>query len=166
MSYTNNPATNPIDALRLEVGDIDSEYPLLDDSAYSYYITKFPSNFRQQWMAAAQAILFTLSRWTRERTGQIEVYGSEAYKQYADALQMKLKNPSLNGVNPVCYFGGVEVTDKLENFTNPDITDQPHYRGQSDGMVDSFFKRKLYTDGTVEEQTEYPLTKDRFEIDE
>jgi len=119
--YTGDPINNPIDALRLQVGDTDNEELWLTDNDYSYYIQAYPNRIRQQALAASQAILFKLSRRTRERAGQIEVYSGDAYRNYADALIMMVKDPAFSSVNPISYFGGIIAQDFIDAKYNPDL---------------------------------------------
>ena len=37
MSFTNDPL-NPIDRIRITIGDIDEEYPLVEDHWYGWYL--------------------------------------------------------------------------------------------------------------------------------
>ena len=39
--YTNDPFNNLIDALRLEFGDIDPDFPRISNEAYDYYISNY-----------------------------------------------------------------------------------------------------------------------------
>jgi hypothetical protein len=129
--YTGDPLNNPIDALRLQVGDTDNEEIWLTDNDYSYYISVHPANVRQQALAASQAILFKLSRRTRERAGQIEVYAGDAYRNYADALIMMVKDPAFSSVNPLSYFGGMYIQDVIDNNLDVDTIPAVFYRGQN-----------------------------------
>lgn len=133
--YTGNPATNPIDALRLRVGDTDEDDVWLTDNDYQYYLGTIPT-FKQQVLASSQAILFKLARYTRERAGQIEVYGSDVYKNYADALVRLIKDPAFNGVYPMSYFGGIVKQDVYDNIENQDIIQTEFYTGQNQPKLD------------------------------
>ena len=145
--YTGNPLINPIDALRLEVGDTDCKDVWLDDNDYKYFLANNVGDRKGCIHAAASAILFKLARYTRERVGQVEVYGAEAYKNYADALERKAKSLYFGRVNPISFFGGVYRDDMVANATDPAIVDQPFYRGQSDGEADFLTKRDyVYTE--------------------
>ena len=153
--YTNDPLNNPVDAVRLEVGDTDEFEIWLTDNDYLYYLTQYDGNIRKCTTAAASAILFKLARRTRERAGQIDVYGAEAYRNYADALDRKLKDFNLNNVNPISYFGGINRELTSDNFQNPNLIDQPFYRGQQNGKPDWYGKREVLLEGDVEEPLEW-----------
>ena len=87
MAYTNSPSTSAIDRLRLNVGDIYS-VEILDDATYTYYYTKNEQNERRATREIFTVLLFALSRYTRERAGDIEVYGSDYFRNYLDAVKL------------------------------------------------------------------------------
>lgn len=137
MSFTNSPASNVIDRLRLMVGDTSlPPFEYLDDGTYTYLLTKHSDNEMAAAREAATYILFQLARSARERAGDIEVYGSEYFKNYKDALEKFLNGG--NGVYDAAmpYFGGISVedfrnnlydTDALKPFdvVTVDLTDKP-----------------------------------------
>lgn len=120
MPYTHDPANNPIDRIRLNVGDIWDDFEMLADSDYQYFLDAANGNENRATMDAARAILFKLTRLTRERTGDIEVYGSEWFKNYMAALQLILKDPNISISIAVPYAGGISRQDMLDNRLNPD----------------------------------------------
>lgn len=137
MAYTGNPNTSPIDEIRLRLGDIDDEFPIMGDSEYQYFITKFPpvspnTISNQAILGAAQSLLFYTSRYTRERAGMIEVYGAEAFQNYLAALKLLLANPSqMLNINAIPFFGGLSRIDSINNRANPDLVNAPFYRGET-----------------------------------
>lgn len=120
MPYAGNPATNPIDAVRLNVGDTWPDFEMLADSDYQYFLDKNEGNINRATIDAARAILFKLTRMVRERTGDIEVYGSEWFKNYRDALLEIINNPGLSISLAMPYAGGISRTDMCQNKANPD----------------------------------------------
>lgn len=132
MPYTGSPATVPRDAVRLLVGDTYADIELLIDAEYNYYLTKNASNINRTAVDAAWAITFKLARWTRERTGDIEVYGSEWAKNYRSALLEFVRNPgsSLNQAMP--YAGGISKSVMKANDTNSDNVRPVPYQGMGD----------------------------------
>ena len=132
MAYTGNPSTNPVDELRLLLGDLDPDFPWMEDSEYQYFLDKNPTSVRAALVGAGQSILFALTHNVRERTGQIEVYGSEAFNNYRAALKDLLSNPSgaLN-INPIPFFGGISRISVAINKADGDVIPSPFYRGQT-----------------------------------
>ena len=115
MPYTGNPATNVIDRIRLSVGDTWEDMEMLSDADYQYFLDSAAGNERRAMLDAVRAILFKLTRLTRERTGDIEVYGSEWFKNYRDALNLILKDPNISVSVAMPYAGGIDMEDMLNN---------------------------------------------------
>lgn len=134
MPYTGNPATSATDRVRLLVGDIWDDYQILQDSDYQFWLDKYDGNETRSALDAARAILFKLARLTRERTGDIEVYGSEWFKDYRAALQDMLKNPDLSINIAMPYAGGISKSDMASNDANCDNVIRDVYIGSTSGM--------------------------------
>lgn len=132
MAYTSSPSTNPIDEIRLRLGDIDPDFPLMGDEEYQYFLDKNPDDLTSVLLGAAQSLLFYISRYTRERTGMIEVYGSEAFNNYLAAYKLLLKNPlgALN-LSPIPYFGGISRAELAASRVDPDALNPAFYRGET-----------------------------------
>lgn len=120
MPYTGNPATNPIDRIRLAVGDIWDDIEMLTDADYQYFLDRNDGNENRATMDAIKAILFKLARMTRERTGDIEVYGGEWFDHYYKMLLLLLKDPNASISLAVPYAGGISKTDMYLNDANCD----------------------------------------------
>ena len=120
MPYTGSPSTNPIDRLRLNVGDIWADTEWLHDEDYQYFLDKNNGNENRATLDAARSLLFVLTRFTRERTGDIEVYGAEIFNNYFKALQLILKNPDIAISAAIPYAGGISKLDMLDNVLNVD----------------------------------------------
>lgn len=120
MSYTGSPSTNPIDALRLKVGDYITPEWLTDD-IYQYYLDKNLGNEDKAALEAARVILFRLSREVREKSYYLEIYSSDMFEQYRKALEMFVLNPSSDSVSLMLgaltpYAGGISKTDILNSI--------------------------------------------------
>lgn len=134
MPYTNNPASNPLDRVRLIVGDIWDDMEMLHDEDYRYFLCKYNGNENRAGMDAARAILFKISRNARQRTGDIEVYGGEWFKNYRDALKLILTNPDIAVSIAVPYAGGISKGDMEQNDCDADNVRQEVYIGFSKGV--------------------------------
>lgn len=147
MPYTGNPATNPIDEVRLHVGDIWSDMEMLADSDYQYFLDKYEGNIRRATLDAARSILFKLARLSRERTGDIEVYGAEWFKNYQAALTEVLRNPELALSIAMPYAGGISKSDMAQNDANCDNVVRDVYIGFTEGvkLYDQKNPRDSYT---------------------
>lgn len=136
MAYTNDPANSPTDAVRLLVGDIYPDIEMLQDTEYQYFLDKYDGNVNRSAVDAARSIMFVLSRWTRERTGDIEVYGSEWAKNYRQALLEFVKNPNLSIYNAMPYAGGISKSDMVANDLNTDNVRTFAFIGMSEDESD------------------------------
>lgn len=128
---TFDPINNPIDALRLEFGDLDEYNYILTDQSYQYFILKYPESPRMVLKSVGSAILAKFAKeGYRQRVGQEEAYLGDRYKNYLDFLKQKASNPLLSGIVPAVFVGGVlrDSTKFLEE--NPEYIDSMFYRGQ------------------------------------
>lgn len=137
MPYSGNPLNVPTDELRLITGDIWDDMEYLTDNDYAYFLSRNNGNVRRSGLDAMRAILFKLSRGARERAGDIEVYGSEYFKNYLAALTLIIKNPDITLSIAMPYAGGISKGDMLANDLNPDSPTRSIYIGFAD-------HRKLY----------------------
>ena len=120
-----------IDRVRLRLGDTTCPY-ILDDQTIDYYITKNSNNENRTYRELLTVVLFSLSRLTRERAGDVEVYGSEYFRQYYDAVKLALSNPELNYIVAVPYASGISRNDMATNQQDTDSVDKPFYIGFTD----------------------------------
>ena len=120
-----------IDRVRLRLGDTTCPY-ILDDQTIDYYITKNSNNENQAYKELLTVMLFSLSRLTRERVGDVEVYGSEYFRQYYDAVKLALSNPELNYIVAMPFAGGISRSDMATNQQDVDSVDKPFYNGFTD----------------------------------
>jgi len=143
MAYTNSPATSVTDRLRLNVGDIYS-VEILDDATYTYYYTKNEQNERRATREIFTVLLFALSRYTRERAGDIEVYGSDYFRNYLDAVKLAITNPSIDSITAIPFAGGISRSDMATRANDPDAVQKPFYMGYTDGTP--FYEKELILD--------------------
>lgn len=132
MAYTNSPATSITDRLRLNVGDIHS-VEILDDETYTYYYNKNEQNERRATRDLFTVLLFALSRYTHEKAGQIEVWGSDYFRNYLDAVKLAITNPSIDSITAMPFAGGISRSDMDTRASDADAVDIPFYMGCTDG---------------------------------
>lgn len=133
MPFTGDPVNNALDRIRLITGDTDPVYEFLDDATYQYLLDKNNNNEKQAALEAAKYILANIARYTRERTGDIEVYGNEFFKNYRDYLLELVNNPNFSNILARPYAGGISKKDMLANDENLDNVRPEFYRGYSVG---------------------------------
>ena len=135
-------SNSAIDRVRLRLGDTTCPY-ILDDQTIDYYITKNSNNENQAYKELLTVMLFSLSRLTRERAGDVEVYGSEYFRQYFDSVKLALSNPELNYIVAMPYAGGISRNDMATNQQDVDSVDKPFYMGFTD-EAPSYLNKTVY----------------------
>lgn len=117
-------ALTDIQKVRIEVQDVDTALPFLPDSTYEYFLEKNNNSIRKASLDAARAILYYLS--IRSQSEVVDVLsvtgGHKAAEQYRLALQLYLRDPSLNPVftSVQGYAGGISNSDYESNLANTD----------------------------------------------
>ena len=114
-------ALTDIQKLRLEVGDVDVSFPILDDTSYEYFLEKHSNNLNRAGLDAARAILFQLSTRNSETVDVFSVKNNSA-ESYRQALLLYIKDPNLNPLykNLKGYVGGVSLSDMEANNADLD----------------------------------------------
>lgn len=131
--FTNNPVSSATDRVRLIVGDTMVEIEYLSDEVYQFLLDKHQNNETSAALEAARYILGSLAKFSRQRTGDIEVYGAEMFKNYKDFLLELIRNPQMLLSRAQVYAGGISKTDMIANDSNPDNIPPTFYRGFSEG---------------------------------
>ena len=151
-SYTGDPLNNPIDALRILLGDLDEDNPIYQDEEIEYFLTMNNDNVQATFYQLAISILPKFARFSRERAGQIEVYGGDYFDHYLAWIKMlnKPNSPSFQLVDGGMFYGGIDRAEAQANFFDPSIVDQPFYRGQFFRMPYSMGFRRLTPTGVAE----------------
>ena len=120
MPYTDDP-NNPLDRVRMNIGDTDVDNEYLSDSWYMYYYAVLNNNEILTSIEVAKKVLAKFTSNTREITDQVEIFGNETFGQYLTWLKEFIENPSLSGLrSPVPYGGGISLIDRDNNNNDPD----------------------------------------------
>jgi hypothetical protein len=136
--FTNDP-TNPIDRIRLTVGDTDELNEYISDQWYSHFLAKNTNNETRAAIDAAKAILVRFTSNTREKVDQVEVYGNELFPNYLQWLKEFIESPALSGLrSPSPYAGGVSISDMTANNNNIDNNTLPIKSGFIEDSEDTF----------------------------
>ena len=132
-----------IQKLRVEVGDTDVSFPILDDTSYEYFLEKHSNNLNRAGLDAARAILFQLSTRNSETVDVFSVKNTSA-EAYRQALLLYIKDPNLNPLyqNLKGYVGGVSISDMEANNADLDnnIVENP-------GKTESLYQTGPFTVG-------------------
>ena len=115
-------ALTNIEKVRLQTGDRVEPYFILDDEIEAF-LEEYNNSVRKTSVQVASCILFYLAANPsvyRERTGEEEVFTSDPFKAYKEALITYIKNPHifLEGIMP--YAAGITKSDQLIYTSNPD----------------------------------------------
>jgi hypothetical protein len=120
MPFTGNPATNAIDRVRLLVGDVFSDFEILDDNTYQYYLDKYEGNEMLAAIAAAKVIKYQIAKFpTRETAGKYEVW-SDFAALYTAALDDLIDKGESSLYVGMPYAGGISKQDMQLNNRNRD----------------------------------------------
>ena len=136
-------ALTDIQKLRLEVGDVDVSFPILDDTSYEYFLEKHSNNLNRAGLDAARAILFQLSTRNSETVDVFSVKNTSA-ESYRQALLLYIKDPNLNPLykNLQGFFGGVSISDMEAN--NADLENNIV---ENPGKTESLYQTGPFTVG-------------------
>lgn len=120
MAFTNDPANNPIDRIRLLVGDVFEDFEVLDDATYQYFLDKAEGDEMKAAIMAAKVIRFKIARTPyRERAGQYEVWDKFA-ELYTAALNDLIDDEEgLSSFVPIPWAGGINRSEMILNNRNP-----------------------------------------------
>lgn len=100
-------------AVRRTIGDTAIELPILADDEYTYILEKNKESIKKSALDAARTILLKLSMRGYDReTDVLSIKGgARAAEQYRLALQMWLRDPTLNPISAGCWVGGVSKSE-------------------------------------------------------
>lgn len=106
--------TSNIGKLRLRVADYSS-LPVFPDSVYQSVLDENDDNLPKSAVIMAQYILGTLTMKTHRKMAQLEVWGSDAFKQYKEFLILTTKDPAFMWISPIPYgASGTELHPLLQ----------------------------------------------------
>ena len=132
-TYTNQPTTVQLDAVRLLIGDVLSADPQMTDEELSYFISVEGSSIRAA-MAACRAQIALFARQVDKAVGDLKIsYGQRAehYKALLGELQANLARTQYVGV----VGGGISVARKETVAADSDRVAPAFYEGQFDQSV-------------------------------
>ena len=112
----------PIEIVRLNVQDNEPGFYFLSDDEIEYLLDSVNGNMGKASLKAAQIILFKLSQRSDETVDIFSLKNSKAADSYRLALEMYIKNPSMNPMldDVSLYVGGVSKSDMQANDCNLD----------------------------------------------
>ena len=126
--YTNDPANNPLDRVRILCTDTDNDELLIEQSVLEFF---YESSNRNEKLAARRALeylLFQVAKMGDEKVGGVYLRNSGRYKNLKDAYNILLKGSWMGG-KP--YAGGISVSDIEMRRHNPDSIKKATEQGDS-----------------------------------
>lgn len=131
MPYTDNPSTNPLDAVRVLVGDTSAAAPDLTDNAIAFFLDAEGNNVLRAAARSAEALQGLYAKKAEERrVGPLWLrsFSDKSTKYAALAKRLWLRAAkSSGGVIP--FAGGISATDKNSRIQNSDRV-KPAFRRQ------------------------------------
>lgn len=109
--------STPVGKLRMRVADV-SDLPFLPDSVYLGVLEEKDGNMNASAIALASMILGQLAFKTHRKLQQLEVWGSESFKNYQSFLVMTVKDPAFMNTAPIPYSPSTGTTHPLIKFAN------------------------------------------------
>jgi hypothetical protein len=93
----------------------------MDDTEVQYFLDKNSGSIRRASIDCAKSILFKLSSQVDSRADVLELYGSQFFRAYKEALMLYLKDQNFSIVG-FCqpYAGGISKEDIYNNVTTSD----------------------------------------------
>ena len=115
-------ALTPIQIIRLTVQDSTPGLYIISDDEIQYFLDKNEGNLNRTSLDCARVILLNLSMRGNAVVDILSLSGSKVASEYRLALQMFLRDPSMNPVLTNCqgYAGGISVSDMQSNVDNTD----------------------------------------------
>ena len=107
------PIITDLDKIRVEIGDTDPNFPILSSDELQYFLDKNSGSISRASLDAAKTILFKLAQESDETVGLFQIKGRAAAESYRQALELYIKNVSLNPLysNAGAYAAGISVAD-------------------------------------------------------
>jgi len=126
-------ALTTIEQVRLLIQDNSPGLYLISDEELNFLLERNNDSVNRTSLEAAKIVLLNLSMRGDESVDIFSLKGSKAAEQYRLALQMFIKDPSLNPVyqNLQGYFGGVSKSDMEANDANVDNNTVPRVNESS-----------------------------------
>lgn len=140
MPYTSDPSNNPVDAVRLEIGDrgATTASEFLTDEEYEYFLDKAGNDVSAASVLAARGVAALFSQLADEEAGEIKVKWSQkarAFLALADAKLEELTSGISSGSHtPTPMTTGTSLFNINSRQSNTDRPRDIFSSGFSDNM--------------------------------
>lgn len=135
-SYSGDPSSSDLDALRFLIGDTDTSDQQFSDEELNYLLDQTDDNVVAAALLAIDRLLIKYSRTPDQKTGDIDIKYSQRVEQLT-----KARASITAGLAPVPYAGGISVSDMESVRDDTDragpifalgMTDNPTYEDCSE----------------------------------
>ena len=157
MAYGSDPLNNPVDEVRLLVGDT-AVPELLSDAEYEYFLSISEGSVILAAVLAAEAIAAKYARQVDEVTGPLARKCSQKSKAYLDLAASLRKRKAIDSA-PIPYLGGSSISDVNARRANPDRVPPVFDLGETDSVFNPF----SYNIGDVDDGGTPVPTPDQIE---
>ena len=137
-SYSGNPATSPLDAVRFLVGDTDPCQFFLQDAEVNYLLAQYNNAVPNTAIPYCYRIIAKLTRLADESVGQVKIQYSQKAKAFRTMIQDLRNQLATFDITP--YAGGIAVSDVTSvncnaNRVRPDFTKNMMVNRQEGGWL-------------------------------
>lgn len=139
-SYTGDPATRPIDRVRLYVGDTVAPFDLTDNEI-ALFLSEADAEPLPAAVKAASALAIRFARLVDATEGDVSRSYSQRYKQFAEtakSLAADLATATASEAVPIPWAGGISWSENETNAGDGDLVPPYFYEGMDSrpGVVD------------------------------
>lgn len=118
-SYSGNPASSSLDAVRFLIGDTNSATPQLQDAEINWELSEETNVYRAAAVLCIRLAAKFAQLATNKSVGDLSLSYAGRQKIYENlAAELRIKD-SNQSVAP--YMGGATYSDKLVDQQNPDV---------------------------------------------
>jgi hypothetical protein len=132
-SYSGDPSTSNVDAVRFLIGDTDIADPIMSNEEISWLLTQHGTPAKAAYHAALSAA-GKYARMVNQEAGRIKVKAESKFLHYK-MLAVQLRDDMISGFsvrNLKMYAGGISVSDMQSKNANTDKVQNPFSIGQDD----------------------------------
>ncbi|WP_199449755.1 hypothetical protein [Vibrio harveyi] len=125
-----NPALDPVDRIRLKIGDIDPYMIEFSYELYDYFLTDAGGDEGKATLTACKALIAKYSRACEEETDETKIKERERLQ----GLRELLKDLQLDVGNVQIYASGLSRCERVRDRLDNDMRDNTLTVGERSGM--------------------------------
>lgn len=117
-TYSGDPSSSAIDAVRFTIGDTDSSDPLLSNEEITYLLGLYGQVIITASIRACEMIMAKFSRLANESVGSVRIDFSQKTKGYKDMVMQLKARLAVEDCTP--FAGGISKTQKQTTIADSD----------------------------------------------